>query len=1430
MGVIGTRKQIKKWGIIALTVIMIFTTFPLDVLFASYEPETDENDVAYGYELDEMVGEEMLLDNPADINTGEEVGYPPVEPEVTMPAVAPEVDHTPLPEATYPNEDEDDPIAAAPLSTPTWNLNNHVTVNDWDLLNSLNPRSSIFDMEFMPSGLFYFEFSWTVDAPEGDFLQEGDSFRLARPNNPVQGDFMFTGQTWQDFTDEHGVVIGQWRIQSNHIEVVFNSEVDGMTSVSGSFRTDRTIGQDFRLGGERYITFGGIPKLLNVRQATLGIVGAVQNKWAVTSSTSQVSWALDAHIVGVRQVTGQYWDTPGEFGNMTPVPGFWVEDTLEPGTHISSITFVSNLNPPHSFDDPTSPTYGFAGNASIHYFTFTSFMNRIYQEGPSETYADFRARVGSEPFQWGIWTDPVNDQETFVAYFGTLGEDGPRMSEVNPNFARVAAQAVINNGFYPESYLDDLTDYFWEVFGDDNSIGGRIPFVRIRISQQFAPVSVQTPVSNTMTVTRNGVTQDSTGTGTLRPSEGGGGVVPPAAARLTLTDQITEAPLAGASFQLQIQSGSNWNNVANGSWTTNSDGEFTTRVLPNGTYRFIQTSTPTAPYYHIPSSNGFNSALDTVVSAEFQIVGGTDGASVEVENIRRFAVTYVLQNSQPNASENVIHMDSPDNVPAPTRTGHVFLGWATTSNATSGFLEASDIEDMVVEGNLRFYAIWRAYPTITKAANVSDAAIGDTIEYTITVNNSNNHVVPGEFTVVDVIDLDLVEFVEGSVQLNGEEFNYNFNEETGELRVILEPLAMGATVITFEVIVREEAAGETVVNVAVLETPGDSDFPPTLITPEVEVEIDPLIEPTIAKAANRVTAAVSDVIEYTITVTNGNQIPLTGDFVVVDVLDLDLVDFVVGSVLVDGEEVDYNFNEATGELRVILNPLAAGQTEVTFEVVVRTEAAGATITNVAILEVPEDSDLPNPPPTPPVDVEVYPGPSISKAANVSSAEVGDIIEYTITVNNPDSSALEGDFVVVDVLDLDFVEFIAGSVEVNGTAHAYDFDADTGELRVTLNPLASGNTVVTFEVEILPAALGETILNVAVLELPEDSDLPEPPPTPPVEVEVIVLPPTITKAANRGSAEVGDTIEYTITVNNPNTTALPGDFVVVDMIDLSLVDFVAGSVEVNGTAHAYNFNATTGELRVVLNPLAVGNTNVTFDVVVREDAAGETVTNVAVLEVPEDSDFPTPPPTPPVDVEIYPEDPDVLRSPTITKEANVTTAEVGDTITYRITVNNPNDEPLEGEFVVVDEIDISLVDFVAGSVRVNGEVVAYNFNSTTGELRVILDPLAVGTTNVTFDVVVREDAAGETVVNVAVLEIPEDGDFDFPPVPPTPPVDVEVEPEVCEDPEDCVTPTLPEEECEKNRNLPRTGAAIGSIAAGVILLTSGLVIRLKKQKT
>lgn len=88
--------------------------------------------------------------------------------------------------------------------------------------------------------------------------------------------------------------------------------------------------------------------------------------------------------------------------------------------------------------------------------------------------------------------------------------------------------------------------------------------------------------------------------------------------------------------------------------------------------------------------------------------------------------------------------------------------------------------------------------TITKEADKQKWLDGN-LTYTITVENNSNDDFQSP-KLVDVLDPNLIKLVDGSVQLNGVDTAYNYDDVTGTLTIDLKTITVGETsVITFRV-------------------------------------------------------------------------------------------------------------------------------------------------------------------------------------------------------------------------------------------------------------------------------------------------------------------------------------------------------------------------------------------------------------------------------------------------------------------------------------------------------------------------------------------------------------------------------------------------------------------------------------------------------
>lgn len=287
----------------------------------------------------------------------------------------------------------------------------------------------------------------------------------------------------------------------------------------------------------------------------------------------------------------------------------------------------------------------------------------------------------------------------------------------------------------------------------------------------------------------------------------------------------------------------------------------------------------------------------------------------------------------------------------------------------------------------------------------------------------------------------------------------------------------------------------------------------------------------------------------------------------------------------------------------------------------------------------------------------------------------------------------------------------------------------------------------------------------------------------------VLPPVldvaIYKSADRANllTEVGENIEYTITVANRSDVVLAGEFVVIDNIDIDMVIFMPETLAVNGTvltSAEFTFNPTTGQLRIPFNELGIGNTYITFLVEIRPEAAGLQVENYAILEVPEDmfpfpeTELRTPPVIVPVPVE--PVEPEVLRHILIyyyIREADGTLNRDmefnadGREYFYEI------DSLFERSAFDRTELDREREYELEGwTVYIDGEVNAEYLDKDVDDVNVsFIVPPPGGVASLAQNILAADEATivGDTIVLVVVWEFEEEGEDTPPPTPePTPP--------------------------------------------------------------
>jgi len=444
-----------------------------------------------------------------------------------------------------------------------------------------------------------------------------------------------------------------------------------------------------------------------------------------------------------------------------------------------------------------------------------------------------------------------------------------------------------------------------------------------------------------------------------------------------------------------------------------------------------------------------------------------------------------------------------------------------------------------------------------------------------------------------------------------------------------------------------------------------------------------------------------------------------------------------------------------------------------FLVTVQPGQAGQDIENTAT--VGGDNTPPNNPNT---VVKVYPREpkleSHKEVKNLTSGDpdktaVGDTLEYTISSRNTISDGVVTNFTISDSLP-DGLEYVAGSLKVDGTAVTDAQDNDAGDVtdgKVTgrLGDVTDTNAhTVTFQAKVKAGQVNKDIQNTATVG--GDNT---PPDNPSVVVHVDPKDPelqseksfTIEKKADGNTdtehPESGDTLRYKIQTKNTVPDSLVKNLIISDTIPDGLT-YVPGSLTVDGTAVTDGADNDAGDMtdgKVTGHFGDVLDTDthtIEFLVTVQSGQAGHDIENTATVGGDN-----TPPDHPNTVVEVYPRDPK-LES---TKEMrNLTTGNpnqifVGDILEYTISSRNTVSDGVVTNFTISDSLPDGL-EYVAGSLTVDGKPatdVAGDDNgefvngTVTGHLGDVKD---TDVHTVTFQVKVQAGQVNKDIQNTATV--------------------------------------------------------------------------------
>jgi uncharacterized repeat protein (TIGR01451 family) len=397
--------------------------------------------------------------------------------------------------------------------------------------------------------------------------------------------------------------------------------------------------------------------------------------------------------------------------------------------------------------------------------------------------------------------------------------------------------------------------------------------------------------------------------------------------------------------------------------------------------------------------------------------------------------------------------------------------------------------------------------TVSKYANVSTAAPGDVITYTITYKNTGTGTA-GHVWINDTIPADttFVSASPGYTSVSGDTYTWHITN-----------VATGAYTITIKVRVDTGTPDKTsLLNKVTLDYtdanghvyPQESDTATVLVTaPKM----------TIVKTADVSTADPGDIITYTLTVKNVGT-GVAAHVWINDTIPSDTT-FVSASptyTSVSGGTYTWHYTN-----------VGAKTITITLKVRVNTGTPDNTnLKNCATLDYTDANGHGYPTQQSCASVTVTaPKMSIDKVADVTTADPGDVITYTITYKNTGTGTAAHVWINDTIpADTTFVSSSPAYTSVSGDTYTWHFTS-----------VAPGTKTITLKVRVDTGTTdGKKLYNKVTMDYTDANGHVYPQLWDSASVTVTAPVMTVTKTADVSTADPGDLIKYTITYTNTGT--------------------------------------------------------------------------------------------------------------------------------------------------------------------------------------------------------------------------------------------------------------------------------------------------------
>ncbi|MGX7244867.1 isopeptide-forming domain-containing fimbrial protein [Enterococcus quebecensis] len=670
--------------------------------------------------------------------------------------------------------------------------------------------------------------------------------------------------------------------------------------------------------------------------------------------------------------------------------------------------------------------------------------------------------------------------------------------------------------------------------------------------------------------------------------------------------------------------------------------------------------------------------------------------------------------------------------------------------------------------------------------NIHDkvVSVNDIIEYKLVVENTEK--LPSEVNNVIVTDNipDGLEYQNGTLVIEGADSSAKGQVTGNVLTAELNTLTEGQIVtISFKVKVTEKSKG-VINNIALVSgkvKPIDGSSSVDVKSDDdvtVNRTPDPKIKKSIVTPTNNIVTK-GDQIKYRLVVTNGDKnTGVLKNGTVTDTL-VSGLKHVANTTTMNGQSVDES-NWISETLTVDLPASYEGGSDpitIEFIVVVETNELG-TISNTAEVSGQDITDTGNYSDTGKVDIKVVPKAgelNLKKTVTKDDKDVhdkiirvGDIITYTMVVENPVTDPSQVKDVILKDLIPEGLEYQPTTLKVNGMLKP-DSHITGQTLTINLGVIKEkAKVTVTFDVKVTAAAKGK-ITNIATVsgtvtppgqedttlpnltEKVENSKIPEP------KIQKTVIDGS-NNEINAPKVIKGQEVIYQLVVTNgTETTGILYDGVVKDTLESSL-EYVAGTTKVNGKKVTDEVAGWSGNnLNYKLPKEFIGGEKlvITFTVKVTSSELG-LITNTGDItgkdsEKSPDTDYNH---SDPVDIEVIrgTGDPKISKevwSEDESQDLNNQVVKAGTTIQYNLIVENKNQEPSEVRNTTVTDIIPAGLTYVQGTLTLENTLVG-DENIVGQQLTLDVGTLIEGQKKVISFKVVVTDAAKGISKNIAYV--------------------------------------------------------------------------------